>query len=43
MDDAMGERALIDERVARVLKRRVQVDAYRVLDHHLAACLGIAV
>jgi hypothetical protein len=31
MDGATGERALIDERVARVLKRPVQVDAYRVL------------
>ena len=31
MDGATGERALIDERVARVLKRPVRVDAYRVL------------
>jgi Phosphotransferase enzyme family len=31
MDGATGEQALIDERVARVLKRPVRVDAYRVL------------
>ena len=31
MDGATGERALINERVARVLKRPVRVDAYRVL------------
>jgi hypothetical protein len=31
MDGAVGERALIDERVARVLKRPVRVDASRVL------------
>jgi hypothetical protein len=31
MDGATGKRALIDERVARVLKRPARVNAYRVL------------